>query len=82
MPDDLRDTLRRQRAPRFPRQPGKYQAELQAGEPVPGQPATTEGPKGQTFNYKGQELEVIGVNADGSFKVRDPKTGRTGTFRK
>lgn len=40
------------------------------------------GPIGQKFTIEGREVEVMGVETDGSLKVRDTATGRTGTVRR
>jgi hypothetical protein len=47
-----------------------------------GVPTPPAGPlQGDTAVIDGVTVEVLGKNADGSMRIRDPSTGRTGTYR-
>lgn len=48
--------------------------------PIPGTVAPNPGTKLQNIPGVG-EVEILGTNPDGSVKIRDPKTGRTGTWK-
>lgn len=39
-------------------------------------------PQAQVHGTTPEGYQIIGQNPDGSFKIRDPKTGRTGTYKK
>lgn len=64
------------------------------GIPAPQMPAATGAPgvpgipvqqvqpqQGRSITYQGKQYEVVGTNPDGSLKIKDPQTGRTGTLR-
>lgn len=44
-------------------------------------PPLPDAPKGKSIKIGGVDYENIGTNPDGSIKIRDPKTGRTGRYK-
>jgi hypothetical protein len=48
--------------------------------PFPQRPTQSAEPP-KSITYQGKQYEVLGTNPDGSTKIKDPQTGRTGTLR-